>query len=407
MLPLRLSLVLFALASLSFAQSRVWVVDDDGGAGTDFTDIQPAVDAAADGDVVLVKAGTYGIVRINGKSIVLQGDVGGGTPFIDAPVNEDGLAILGLAAGQEVVVRHLRIDGVGGGIVVQQCVGSVRLEECLANLGTEIYPREPGLKADRAHNLVLLRCTLRGESGKDNFPWMGDLDAYPGLTMSLSTIHAYDCTIRGGNGGRNSGTPSWGGDGGDGVSMNGGFLFLSGCQVQGGIGTHEMQFSGVGGHGIDLDGNADVVVLDSSVVGGDTEDPSQPDGEDFSVGSGSTVGHLPGTSLSCVASSPVRESESLALDLSGPPHVPVWFAVSTVPFARYYEFVQGSLLIAPPMVTLDLGFLDGNGALQANLPIFAVPGDFLHFYGQSYYLDPVHGLTLGAGTTTLLLDGIF
>ncbi|MCP3860484.1 MAG: hypothetical protein GY704_12605, partial [Phycisphaeraceae bacterium] len=50
--------LLFA-ATPVVAQYRVWVVDDDP-AGGDFTNLQSAVDAAADGDVLLVRQGDYG-----------------------------------------------------------------------------------------------------------------------------------------------------------------------------------------------------------------------------------------------------------------------------------------------------------------------------------------------------------
>ena len=41
-----LALVLAATS----ASSEIWIVDDDGGPGVDFTDIQPAIDIASDGN---------------------------------------------------------------------------------------------------------------------------------------------------------------------------------------------------------------------------------------------------------------------------------------------------------------------------------------------------------------------
>ena len=54
------------------AQTRVFTVDDD--APADFTTIQAAVNAAAPGDVVLVKDGDYVKFTIDGKGISVLAD---------------------------------------------------------------------------------------------------------------------------------------------------------------------------------------------------------------------------------------------------------------------------------------------------------------------------------------------
>ena len=57
-------------------QTSLWIVDDNGGPGTDFTTLQAAVDAAADGDVILVHAGEYLSATIDGKGLSLIGALG-------------------------------------------------------------------------------------------------------------------------------------------------------------------------------------------------------------------------------------------------------------------------------------------------------------------------------------------
>ena len=49
----------FLFLAPPLASSKTWIVDDDGGPGVDFTDIQPAIDAAAPGDLIVVRNGDY------------------------------------------------------------------------------------------------------------------------------------------------------------------------------------------------------------------------------------------------------------------------------------------------------------------------------------------------------------
>lgn len=69
MLHARAGLIGLVLGATALGQTT-WTVDDDGGA--DFTDIQPAIEAAADGDTVLVSPGTYSGIDMLGKAIEVR-----------------------------------------------------------------------------------------------------------------------------------------------------------------------------------------------------------------------------------------------------------------------------------------------------------------------------------------------
>jgi len=64
------------LAASGTAGGAVWIVDDDGGEGVDFTDIQEAINYASNGDTVLVKPGWYEQENINflGKAITVRSE---------------------------------------------------------------------------------------------------------------------------------------------------------------------------------------------------------------------------------------------------------------------------------------------------------------------------------------------
>ena len=67
------------------ARAGIHIVDTSGSGG--FATVQAAVDAASDGDVILIRGGTYAGFTISGKSLVLQADVVmevAGKMFLDA-----------------------------------------------------------------------------------------------------------------------------------------------------------------------------------------------------------------------------------------------------------------------------------------------------------------------------------
>ena len=94
----RLALIPFLLASAAGADT--WIVDDDGKA--DFNTIQAAVDAASDGDEIIVLPGTYTgtgnqVVDMLGKSVWLHSSSGPEVTIIDG---EDARRVLFCYSGE-------------------------------------------------------------------------------------------------------------------------------------------------------------------------------------------------------------------------------------------------------------------------------------------------------------------
>src|SRR5690606_35628687 len=113
------------------AANQVHVVDAAGGSGG-HTTIQAAVDAASDGDVVLVRPGTYGALDIQAKGIAVLADPGpsGARPRVER------VAVWSIAAAQRVTLRGLEIRQTPGffappeALSVAGCSGELVVEDC-------------------------------------------------------------------------------------------------------------------------------------------------------------------------------------------------------------------------------------------------------------------------------------
>ncbi len=129
MILLRSLLVSFVLASPGVAQ--VFVVDIANGPGADFTSIDAAVAAVPDDAVLQVRAGTYPAFAIRAKSLSVLCDPGVSvSSLFQQPV-----VVERLAAHQRVGIRGLSwSNALGpGGMLCQDCAGSVVLDGCRAD----------------------------------------------------------------------------------------------------------------------------------------------------------------------------------------------------------------------------------------------------------------------------------
>lgn len=267
------AIVLGLLASAPLgarAASQVIVVAAPGTPGVAFHDVASAVAAAADGDVILLRPGSYGALVLAGKAISVVGEF---APTEPRPVVQS-LRIENVAAPKRAVVRGLTVESPFGGPLAQVvgCGGTVVLEDLAVLAPVAPGNAQPSLFVVGSAAVEISRCTFTGGRGSHLLPQQ-IVPPAPGLLSAFSSVAAYDCSFAGGGGanaGQSLNSPAQAGAAG--VAVHTGAVFLSGCSVAGGKGGAGLTSgatclgSGDGGAGVLAGGS--VKLLACAVQGG-------------------------------------------------------------------------------------------------------------------------------------------
>jgi len=413
-----LSLLAAALVAGRADAQTVWTVDDDLASGADFSCIGCAAQIAADGDTLLVAEGLYPttavpFVPIQGRSLVIQAE-----PDAQVFVNE--LAIADLAEGQTVVVRGMTI---GRATLVSSFAsapnrGTVVFEDCdFANVPA--FAARRGLSAFDSASVVLVRCDLRIDAP-------GVLAVRHALEAVDSSVHLYDCTLRGADG-RDAAPDLEPLAGGSGARVDGGFLFASNTLFLGGDGGLGGEVQGAcrdgrpGGDGLRLENGAVARVLGSVFAGGAGGATSPacaplagpgPDGATTAVDPGTLLDLLPGAPRSFRAAAVVREGEPRTEAFEGAPGelVVQFHATAPLPVAVFLEPLGTTSLIGTGLVSTVAGVLPATGVLSTAVPLGELgPGvETVTLYQQPAFADPsTLGVVLGPPSVVSLLDDAF
>ena len=211
------------MATAVAAQGRTFLVDANNSPGTHFTDLPPAVAAAADGDVLVVLAGSYSGFAVS-KGIAILGRQGvivsGNNPAVPA------VDVTNVPFGRTLVLKDLEIKHPSplpaeSALRLQANAGRIHLDGvvpynferrplpitgCLLvtirNHGTGgTTPNYPSISAS---TVVIARSVLDGAAASYH-AWTGVRTARPGVVATNSSVSIVDCTIRGGSGA----TTSW------------------------------------------------------------------------------------------------------------------------------------------------------------------------------------------------------
>ena len=417
-LPLALSLL-----SLPTTAQTTWTVDDDGPA--DFTDIQLAVDAASDGDRILVREGTYSNVAIDGKGLTIQADG-------DATLSAIGLFVPAstvfrvdnLAADQVVSVRGFLIQMLLAYderlIELRDNAGAILFEDCV--MKPSGYPVE----ISDCASVTMSRCDIQAPPTYVSIAgqfFLGILP-YNAIISIDSNLFLYDSVVVGSQGSTTGGVfgssveyPP--GDAGNGLVQRGGTLFASSTRFQGldgGLILDSDCYAGAdGGAGIVLESSggtpAVARLIDSPVIAGSGSfgtcgEPAGDSPPPIEVISG-TVEQLPGAARSFEMSSPVVESTQVDVAITAQPG-----DAATIFFSL--EATNGAFLpvwnlaghLAVPFGVLPVGQVPGSGLLEITYPLPPLPpglGSF-QFVAQAVTVDAQVMLFDGGPSTLMIVN---
>lgn len=358
---------------------QVWIVEAPGGVRTT---VQPTIDAAADGDLILLRSGEYWGFTIDGKSLRVQADVGADVEVYGS------VTVRNLVSTGFVLLGGFEVEGFGSqpvsdpGLELIDNLGFVRLEDCeihggygnFSALCNEISDGGPGVHAAASARVVLTRCTIAGGQGGEDYYGSCDSGAGGnGVSSSDSTLATYDCSIFGGGGGQNleaygSGV---GGRGGQGCLHVGGQLFASRTLFEGGNGGVHWN-GGDGGDGLEV--NAAEADLRSCVyhAGHGAAGIAGSNGQDGQIrtGDGDFV-FLNGPARIFSAPLLVADNGTLPITVVGLAGDRVWIVRSKAPAHRFVPAFGGLRLArAPAFMSVEpLGIVPATGPLEIDLPI--------------------------------------
>ena len=225
--------------------THTWTVDDDGPA--DFDQIATAIAAAAAGDVLLVEPGTYEGFVLE-KRLTILGRAGVERPHVIQKVH--------LAPAGGFTFAGFDVDS----LRVQSVQGRGRVDDCSVNVLDDAKQQYAMAVADCAQ-LVISRTTIEG-STSFNPTTVGDNGS--ALHVTASHVMLVDSVVAGAQGYSPSGSFLNGGDGGNGLVVDGvSHVVAAGCaQIRGGMeGWGTVPFASTDGHAGD-----GLVVAGSTVI---------------------------------------------------------------------------------------------------------------------------------------------
>jgi len=376
----------FALAAASVllaatSGADVYILGQPGSYATP----QAAVDAAVDGDVLLVEDGSYPAFTIDGKALTVLARNAGAVQI------NGQTTVRNTTAAQPVTLIGLEIRAGSqypmppSGLRLEDCDAAVRVQSCdlFGGLYADTYTAYVGhgLIATDCARVLVVGSSLRGKDA-GYFPGYGPIPPGDGLHARKSAVFVYDSHLVGGNGSHET-NPS-GGAGGAGARVSGWHLFAAGTTFVGGNGGGGDYIgcttSGDGGDGVKIISGAQARLLDNVYVPGQAGSfhtcgkgaPGQPIASDAS----SQVIQLPGSSSGLAGPTHTTDGASTPLSVEGQPGDAVWLLASARTAWLYLPVHSGLGIVPYPwrMTVVPAGSIGASGTLALQLTLPDLPG---------------------------------
>lgn len=386
--------------------------------GTIHATLQSAIDAAPEGAVLVIGAGSYAGFGIDGKSLSLVATTPTGTKITGSATIEN------LTAAQHVLLDRLhfippaKAPGAahGAALRVQDCAGDVRLQLCeligaAGPTGAPVTGGDDALVVLNSASVVVLGTDLRGGLGGTDCSAVYAGDGGHGLAVTAAKVVFAEGDLFGGAGGQGQ----VGGLGGHGAWVTTGSLFAAGSQVRGGAGgaACAVGWGGEGGDGFHVETLAKAWSRACSVgggAGGAGQPPSQngQPGQNFEglVWSQSTpVRSVLGPAL-------VAEGTTLSLDFDGEIGDAAYLAFSPRPGLKLPSTsVQFNAWLIPypakltvsPLVTLPTG---SPWPISIDVPWVAAGASSVAVFAQSLAYDLAGQFQVGAARELVVLAAV-
>jgi len=438
MRPGMLTLASIFLAATSAAPSLandVHIVDTTG-AG-DFPTVQQALNSAADGDIILVRPGTYPSFVVDNLDVTIIADGG----FVTTGT----IRARNLAADKVLVIDGL--DALGAptsspssarGAWFIDCAGAIRVQHS-SFIGADSFSIDPengwdGAYVEHCLDVSFTDCLLVGGIDSGEYGANTGSDAYGGgygLYTTNSLVSMYASEARAGDG---HFSVYWdGGEGGDGARVEAGSrLIAHSSTFEGGDGggtTFNLGFAQDGGHGVYARSGSSADLIGCTLIGGQGGTTHScgfcGPGEDGYPDYGNTTLHSGDVRDLCLIpqAGALREGASAVLTINSYAGSRASMIYSLGADRRELSMPDRLLLLASPFVRLMpapaprpiplalpsrnfLGVFSSTGSLNVTIQAGDLPpgAEGERILAQPFHVPTSGGWNLGAPVVLVILD---